>query len=132
MGIRLTVAFAALVLWLPFAAEAQMLTTIEGHVFNKRTGVPLEHAAVTITIADQFGTEVGSGTGYTDSNGFYRQQVNTAYFVARIEVACGTPRGVVVSSVNPPDLGPEIVRRDAYLDAPPLRRFTTCTRAPMP
>jgi hypothetical protein len=107
------------------AAPEDVLTTIEGHVFNKFTGVPLTGAAVVTTVLDDHGSELGSGITYTDSNGFYSIDVNVRYFV-RIEVSCRTGRGVVVSSVTPPRLGPEIVRRHAYLEVPRRRSFTTC------
>jgi len=113
---------------LPAAARAQdALTTIEGHVFNKGTGIPLEDASVVVAVFDDEWTLQGTSTSYTDSNGFWDVEVNTAYFV-RIEVLCRTNRGVLSSAVNPPRLGPEIVRRDAYLDGPDRRSFRRCRR----
>ena len=107
------------------AAPDDVLTTIEGHVFNKFTGVPLTGAVVVVTILDDLGSELGSGITRTDSNGLYSVDVNVRFFV-RIEVSCRTGRGVVVSSVSPPRLGPEVVRRDAYLEGPLARSFSTC------
>ena len=78
------------------------------------------------TVLDEFGAKSGEATGYTDSNGFYNFHVNVIFFVARIEVSCRTPRGVVTSSLSPPTIGPEVVRRDAYLDGPKRLSFTTC------
>jgi len=112
------------------ATEDDLLTTIEGHVFNKFTGVPLEGAAFVITIFDELGTRLGEATGYSDSNGFYVAEVNVN-FTVRLEVSCRTNRGVVTALVSPPRLGPEIVRRDAYLEVSRNRSFTACLASPL-
>ncbi len=105
--------------------EDDLLTTIEGHVFNKFTGVPLQGAVVEFVVLDELGEVLGSGTAHTDPNGFYSFDVNVNLFV-RIEVSCLSHRGEATSSVSPPSLGPEIVRRDAYVNGPDRRSFTTC------
>ena len=98
---------------------------IEGHVFNKRTGVPLSGAAVRVFENVTLGPlPVELAAGITDANGFYQFEVDEFLgFPAIIEVVCETATGEIRGgSSTLLREGP--IRRDVYLEA--RRRLTRC------
>ena len=98
---------------------------IEGHVFNKRTGVPLSGAAVRVFENVTLGPlPVELAAGITDTNGFYQFEVDEFLgFHAIIEVVCETATGEIRGeSSTLLREGP--IRRDVYLDA--RRHLTRC------
>ncbi len=100
---------------------------IEGHVFNKRSGIPIEGAAVVIYENVTAGPiPILPGEGVTDSNGFYQVRIPTLTFpVGVIEVFCRTPKGVVVRGASSAPLQDQVIRRrDIYLEA--RRRVRKC------
>ena len=100
---------------------------IEGHVFNKRSGVPIEGAVVVIYENVTFGpVPILLGEDATDGNGFYQVRIQTPTFpVGVIEVFCRTPNGVVVRGISSAPLRDEVIRRrDIYLETP--RRVREC------
>ena len=100
---------------------------IEGHVFNKRNGIPIEGAVVVIYENVTLGPiPILLGEANTDGNGFYQVRIPAPTFpVGVIEVFCRTPKGVVVRGISSAPLeGAVIRRRDIYLDMP--RRVRVC------
>ncbi len=100
---------------------------IEGHVFNKRSGVPIEGAVVVIYENVTLGPVPFSlGEDATDGNGFYHVRIPTPTFpVGVIEVFCRTPNGVVVRGISSAPLQDEVIRRrDIYLET--RRRVREC------
>ena len=100
---------------------------IEGHVFNKRSGVPIEGAVVVIYENVTFGpVPILLGEDTTDGNGFYQVRIPTPTFpVGVVEVFCRTPNGVVVRGISSAPLRDEVIRRrDIYLETP--RRLRKC------
>ncbi len=98
---------------------------IEGHVFNKRTGVPLSGAAVRVFENATFGPlPVELAAGITDANGFYQFEIDQFLgFPAIIEVVCGTATGEIRGGSSTLLRG-GLIRRDVYLGA--SRRLTRC------
>ena len=100
---------------------------IEGHVFNKRSGVPIEGAVVVIYENVTFGpVPILLGEDATDGNGFYQVRIQTPTFpVGVIEVFCRTPKGVVVRGISSAPVQDDVIRRrDIYLEA--RRRVREC------
>lgn len=116
---------SAAILW-SGSAVAQT-ADIEGHVFNKRSGVPLEGAVVVVYENVTLGPlPILLAEDATDGNGFYQVQISTPTFpIGVIEVFCRTPRGVVVRGVSSAPLEADVIRRrDIYLETP--RRVRRC------
>ena len=100
---------------------------IEGHVFNKRSGVPIEGAVVVIYENVTLGPiPLLLGEDTADANGFYEVRIPTPTFpVGVIEVFCRTPDGVVARGISSAPLQDEVIRRrDIYLET--RRRIRTC------
>ena len=114
---RLLFASAALAAALLLSSAAFAQTAfVEGHVFNKRTGVPLSGAVVrvfeNVTLRP---VPVELASGITDDNGFYQFEVEKFLGApARIEVVCATPWGEVHGRSSA-RLREGLVRRDVYL-----------------
>ncbi len=109
--------YSAATLW-SGSAVAQT-ADIEGHVLNKRTGVPIEGADVVIYENVTLGPiPFLLGEDVTDGNGFYQVRIPRPPFfpVGVIEVFCRTPDGVVVRGASSAPLQDEVIRRrDIYL-----------------
>ena len=106
----------AAILWAgtAFAQNAD----IEGHVFNKRSGVPIEGAVVVVYENVTLGpVPILLAKDITDANGFYQVRIPTPTFpVGVIEVFCRTPNGVVVRGASSAPLQDSVIRRrDIYL-----------------
>ena len=100
---------------------------IEGHVFSKRSGVPIEGAVVVVyENLSQGPIPILLGEDVTDGNGFYQVRIPTPSFpVGVIEVFCRTPRGVVARGISSAPLQDDVIRRrDVYLETP--RRVLEC------
>ena len=99
---------------------------LEGHVFNKRSGVPIEGAVVVIYENVTLGpVPILLADDVTDGNGFYQAGVTTAFPTGIIEVSCRTRNGVVVRGASSAPLQDEVIRRrDIYLETP--RRVLEC------
>lgn len=99
---------------------------LEGHVFNKRIGVPIEGAVIVIYENVTNGpVPILLAEELTDGNGFYQAGVTTAFPVGIIEVFCRARNGVVVRGVSSAPLQDDVIRRrDVYLEAP--RRLREC------
>ncbi len=100
---------------------------IEGHVFNKRSGVPIEGAIVVIYENVTFGpVPFLLAEDVTDGNGFYQMRIATPTVpVGVIEVFCRTRHGEVLRGVSSAPLQGDVIRRrDIYLEAP--RRVRVC------
>ncbi len=100
---------------------------IEGHVFNKRSGVPIEGAVVVIYENVTLGPiPFLLGEDTTDGNGFYQVRIPTPNFpVGVVEVFCRTPDAVVVRGISSAPLQDDVIRRrDIYLETP--RRVREC------
>lgn len=124
--IRLQIAsalFTALI-FTPGLAAAQA-AFVEGHVFNKRTGIPLSGAAVRVFENATAGPlPIELAAGITDANGFYQFEVDQFLgFPAIIEVVCATPAGEIRGGSSAL-LREGLIRRDVYLGAG--RRLTRC------
>jgi hypothetical protein len=93
---------------------------LEGHVFNRETGAPIERAAFVIYENESLGfIPFLLAEGVTDANGFYQAEVTTVFHTGFIAVFCRTPDGIVVRgrSYAPLQEG-TIRRRDIYLKTP--------------
>ena len=125
---RLLLASTALICVALAAGVASAQTAfIEGHVFNKLSGVPLRGAAVrvyeTVTVGP-FPVVLAAGT--TDGNGFYQFAVDQFLgFPAIIEVTCAGPTRTFAGRGSAL-LREGVIRRDIYLGAG--RRLTHCRR----
>ena len=122
LGMSVSVCVA--ILW-SGAALAQT-SYLEGHVFNKRSGIPIEGAVVVIYENVTLGpVPILLSEDVTDGNGFYQTSVTTTFPVGVIEVFCRTPRGVVVGGASSAPLQDDMIRRrDIYLEIP--RRVHEC------
>lgn len=123
---RLHFAFAAVAsIFLASSTASAQSAFIEGHVFNKRTGIPLSGAVVRVfenVTAGPLPVELAAGT--TDANGFYQFQVDDFLgFGAIIEVVCATP-SAEIHGESSALLREGSIRRDIYLAA--RRRVTRC------
>ena len=98
---------------------------IEGHVFNKHTGVPLSGAVVRVFETVTSGPRpVELAAGITDANGFYQFEVDEFLgFPAVIEVRCAT-RKKALRGESSALLREGLIRRDVYLGA--TQRLTRC------
>ena len=117
---------AAATLSSPGAGVAQT-ADIEGHVFNKRSGAPIEGAVVVIYENVTLGPiPILLGEDVTDSNGFYEVRIPVPSFpIGVIEVFCRTRNGVVVRGESSAPLQEDVIRRrDIYLGVP--RRVRKC------
>ena len=105
----------AWVIFNPGLAAAQT-AFIEGHVFNKRTGIPLSGAIVRVLENVTLGPfPVELAAGITDANGFYQFEVDEFLgFPAIIEVACATRKGEIRGRSSAL-LREGLIRRDVYL-----------------
>ncbi len=126
--LRLWIAFILLVslTFTPVLALAES-AFVEGHVFNKLTGVPLSWASVRI-LENITGPgrplPVEVATGFTDSNGFYQFEVDEFLrSPIAIVVDCGTATGKIQGR-SIAFLRAGLIRRDIYLEA--NRRLTLC------
>jgi hypothetical protein len=115
---KLCVSICIASLWSGVAAA--QTAYLEGHVFNKRSGIPIEGAVVVIYENVTSGPlAVLLAEDVTDGNGFYEASVTTTFPVGVIEVFCRTPRGVVVRGVSSAPLQDDVIRRrDIYLQLP--------------
>lgn len=120
MRTRLTypLACGAAILW--FGAATAQTAYLEGHVFNRETGVPIEKAAFVIYENISLGpVPILLADGVTDANGFYQAEVPAVFLTGFIAVFCRTPDGVVVrGSSSAPLRDGETRRRDIYLKTP--------------
>ena len=124
---------AVLTLALAGGAAAQPQTTVvEGYVFNKWTGIPLEGARVVVGLSP-LNAFVPSPTGQfvTDSNGFYSVEVFTDS-LGGLAVNCFWATGFASAEVHLPDPPGDFVERNVYLDTPRRRRFSLCTPPSFP
>lgn len=123
---RLLGLFAAFVgvMLAPTLAAAQV-AFVEGHVFNKRTGIPLKGAVVRVFENVTVGPlPIELASGVTDANGFYQFEVDQFLgFPAIIEVVCETATGQI-GGRSSAILREGLIRRDLYLAA--RRRLTRC------
>ena len=105
--------------------------SLEGHIFNKRTGVPIEGAAVVVHENVTLGlVPILLAEGLSDGNGFYQFAIDTVFPVGVILVFCRTPSGVVVQGMSSAPLEDHTIRRrDIYLETP---RFLQRCLAPEP
>ncbi len=132
-------AVAASLAAIPILAHAEP-TFLEGHVFNKRTGVPLRNAFVVIQteiplpVADCNGCSRFLGD-LTDSNGFYSFEFSeTEVDLLAADRSIGITASCVVSPEDSRTVGfssplvlrPGTLRRDLYIDASRRRFFTRC------
>ena len=109
---------AAVMLWSgPALAQTAYL---EGHVFNKRTGIPIEGAVVVIYDNITSGpVPVLLADQVTDANGFYQAGVPTTFPTGVITVFCRIPNGAVVRGDSSAPLEDGVIRRrDIYLKTP--------------
>ena len=112
------------VLFVSTLASAQT-AFVEGHVFNKRSGVPLPGAIVRVTENVTLGPiPIELASGVTDANGFYQFEINDFLgFPATIEVLCETATRQVRGGSSAL-LREGLIRRDIYLDT--RRRSARC------
>jgi hypothetical protein len=124
------------------AARGQDSTTrwVEGHVFNKWTGVPLQNVVIQKGPyrPPRPGPDGGVPLAYTDANGFYSLSFHE-----------GEPQGMVLTAVCflPPREGerfphfkvesavhlrPGTLRRDLYIAGPRRKSFDYCRLVPFP
>ena len=98
---------------------------IEGHIFNKRTGIPLSGAAVRVFEHVTFGPlPVELAAGFSDANGFYQFEIDQFLGSrATIEVVCGAATGEIRGGSSAL-LREGLIRRDIYLGA--SRKLTRC------
>jgi hypothetical protein len=103
---------------------------IEGHVFNKRTGVPLEGAIIAVATPGLGLPRITPESPRTDTNGFYSIVINNDHFfdlfaICNFETENGDPRSARSHAIINA-FGRAELRRDFYVDARPNRRFTKC------
>jgi hypothetical protein len=114
----------------PFAAGAES-AFVEGRVFNKRSGAPLENARVSVLsgevgITATIGSEpfeVPLGHSITDGNGFYSIEIDLAdvpeiaraYSSVRAECAIGDQTKSSPAQTHPVRFRPETIHRDLYV-----------------
>ena len=137
----LAFAFVALVL-LAGQGRAQESATIEGHVFNKLTGVPAEGSSVVIRGHSNVSPSVPVvlARDHTDGNGFYSLEVSDRDFDFdgyTVWVSCvlakrkrGEARSVYGQSFLR-GLRSGILRRDVYIEAGRFRRRILCNSLPI-
>lgn len=116
---RMSVSICVAILW-SGAAVAQT-ADIEGHVFNKRSGAPIEGAIVLISENVTAGpVPILLAESVTDGNGFYQVRIPTPTFpVGVIDVFCRTENGFVVRGASSAPLQDGVIRRrDIYLETP--------------
>jgi hypothetical protein len=85
-------------------AQERSPTTVEGYVFNKWTGVPLEGARMLLTFGNPeiaIGEPLPAGQLITDSNGFYSIEIQSGQLIG-LSANCffqkrGESRGASVS-----------------------------------
>jgi hypothetical protein len=109
------------------ATAAAQTADIEGHVFNKRSGVPIEGAVVVVYENVTAGpVPILLAEYVTDGNGFYQVAIPTPTFpVGVVEVFCRTRVGAVVRGLSTAPLQEDVIRRrDVYLETP--RRLSEC------
>jgi hypothetical protein len=114
-------------------AQERSPTTVEGYVFNKWTGVPLEGARMLLTFGNPeiaIGEPLPAGQLITDSNGFYSIEIQSGQLIG-LSANCffqkrGESRGASVS-IHLPRPAEGLIERNAYLEVPRSRLFKTCT-----
>lgn len=121
----------ALLASLAAPALAQPVDTfVEGHVFNRRTGVPIAGAIVRVPDAciPCAGPSIPRELT-TDDNGFYSAGFfgGSSTSIVPIEVVCLTRLGEITGN-SQADLRPGTVRRDVYLRGP--ESFSRCLPPP--
>ena len=107
---------------------------IEGHVFNKRTGVPISGAMVVLPDPCFICASVSVPVELvTDANGFfstaYQPTPPSAGFTIPITASCVGRRGVYAGETDA-ILRPGTIRRDIYLSAP--ERLSRCQSTEVP
>jgi hypothetical protein len=113
------------------SVAAQEAAFLEGHVFNKLTGVPLSGALVRVfevgcTWRPPPGPLLASGS--SDDNGFYQFEITQFLGCgADIEVVCQTRSGDFDGGSSA-TLRAGLIRRDVYLSVP--RSLTGCRSIP--
>jgi hypothetical protein len=116
--IGLVTALAPLV---ALSAQAQVAETfVEGHVFNRKTGVPIAGAVVTLPDGCIPCQRIPVPTVITtDDNGFYSARFigGSSLMTVPIEAACTTRSGEITGA-SQADLRPGTVRRDIFLRVP--------------
>lgn len=123
---RLLCASIAFVVVLFISASASAQTAfVEGHVFNKRSGVPLPGAIVRVTENVTLGPiPIELASGVTDANGFYQFEIDEFLgFPATIEVVCRTAKRQIRGGSSAL-LREGLIRRDVYLGG--SRHLTHC------
>jgi len=115
---------AASILW-SGAASAQT-AYLEGHVFSRPHGVPIEGVTVFVYENVTAGPiPILLARGVTDQNGFYQFGITQLFPVGVIEVFCRTPKGTVSSGGSSAPLQDDVIRRrDIYIETP--RRVREC------
>lgn len=112
-------AFAA-----PAPGHAQGESFIEGHVFSKQTGVPLQGARVSLRLPVILSQELRT---FTDGNGFFTFEVSTELEILFISAVCRTAEGEAISGrARSIRLREGTIRRDLYIDVGPRRSFSQC------
>ena len=110
--------FAVALLWVLWPTEASaQVAFVEGHVFNKKTGVPLPGAVVRITEnVTSRPVPFELAVGVTDSNGFYQFSIDKFLgFPAAIQVSCRYGLVTLPGHASIQMLREGTIRRDVYL-----------------
>lgn len=106
---------------IPLPAQAQLAETfVEGHVFNRRTGVPISGALVRLPDSCIPCARPSLPQDLvTDDNGFYSARFigGSSLVSIPIQVICVTARGQIMGG-SQADLRPGTVRRDIFLRGP--------------
>ncbi len=114
-------------LFLSTGAWAQGDAFVEGYVFNKNIGVPLQGAAVTLSVLVEPSQDFRS---FSDGNGFYSFKVPTTLGLVALNATCGTGERTAVSGHSHlVDLREGTIRRDLYIDVGWRRTFSQCLSA---
>lgn len=111
---------------LSFSMNAYAQTAyVEGHVFNKRSGIPIEGAVVRVVENITAGPlPIELATGVSDANGFYQFEIREFLGAsATIEVACSTARREI-RGMSVATLRDGLIRRDVFLSVG--RHLTRC------
>jgi hypothetical protein len=128
-------------LGLPVAAATAEPVVVEGHVFNKLTGVPVTFAAVTL---EGTGATIGGtyyplilGSAFSDSNGFYRIELDYEASVEshdNLHAACLTAGGLKRTGRMATRIAivPGVFQRDLYIEGLTAARVATHCRVELP
>jgi hypothetical protein len=137
----LAFAFVALAL-LAGQGRARESATIEGHVFNKLTGVPAEGSSVEIRGHSNVSPSgpVVLARDHTDGNGFYSLEVSDRDFdfdgyTVWVSCVLAKRKGDEARSVHGQSflrgLHSGVLRRDVYIEAGRFRRRVLCNSLPI-